>query len=654
VFLDCKNPLCDCNKNTPVVSVASTATRKLRASTPTRVSGKFERMLLGVSQNMALSSTPNKTGLCASPTPSQHLSCVTATPEPKSETLCTASTTFDGTCICKECIGHAKLLHLAQHIASCTHAYQKLDNYCPDQAMVAIGADGAPKYKGTESMLPFATLLKAAMISSKLESDGSEKIKLRVGMNNDDCENSAFQMKAIMETLHVGSQCVSGDFFHGSKDPDTYDRSVDEETLRCMRLGNLAKQEQRHILLVSEVMGSVIIPHLGYFVTGSPAATNNLTTTKSKVRGTRSVNNTSTASMPAAVTVSLPETVGSGLNVLGSKQPGERMSYKTTTDEGVPSAGLSGHCTCTLSVKRSDGSLHTVLVEGTAHVKMGVGTNKIKVCHRGMLSSSIDDDTKKVGEGGRFHGPISIENAVDVTMEAHISSHLLTLSNRLQVPGSNMRASVFMGTDLKTKNNCETFYQNIVSSEPYQFVQLDENKRIQPGANVKVMLNQGVIPVIEVETAAGGEDAIIKKMGNATCAMIKAFDATKKDFIEYSATAKRFSQAMSPLKLSPELQDKYMLSHLGSLSSLKANFPDDVALKAQYKNMTTFTSHVTHVAIDESIAGRTKLLLSIQNHVKQMNTDYVNVRVADPIVMPSGEITTLYRVYNVQPGVTFG
>jgi hypothetical protein len=208
-----------------------------------------------------------------------------------------------------------------------------------------------------------------------------------------------------------------------------------------------------------------------------------------------------------------------------------------------------------------------------------------------------------------------------------------------------------MGTDLKTSKNCDTFYQNAVSTGHYQFVQLDENRRIQPGVNVKVMLDQKVIPVIE---SAGGEEEVIKRMGNARCAMFKAFDETKDDFTAYKATAKRFSQTMSPLKLSPEMQEKHMLCHLGSLSSLKANFPDDIALKKQYKNMTTFTSHVTHVANDESLVGRTKLLTSIKNHCKQMNCDYVNVRVADPIIMPSGEITTLFRIYNIPSDPIFG
>ena len=70
--------------------------------------------------------------------------------------------------------------------------------------------------------------------------------------------------------------------------------------------------------------------------------------------------------------------------------------------------------------------------------------------------------------------------------------------------------------------------------------------------------------------------------------------------------------------------------------------------------MSTFTSHVTHVAIDDTVEGRAKVLKSMHNHATQMNTDYVNVRVANPVVMPSGEIVTLFRIYNVPPDKILG
>jgi len=216
-----------------------------------------------------------------------------------------------------------------------------------------------------------------------------------------------------------------------------------------------------------------------------------------------------------------------------------------------------------------------------------------------------------------------------------------------------MRASTFMGTAKDIKNNCSNFYQNIVSMGQFQLVQQDSNKQIQPGADVKTFLNQRVLKTISIATAASGHANVAAEMGDAACALIEVFDPKKKGPVKFCADAARFSRAMSPLKLSPELQDHYMLNILGSLPSLKVNFPDDEKLKAKY-GMSTFTSHVTHVALDESPAGLAKLMKSLKNHAIQINSDYESVRVADPFLTASKEIVTLFRIYGMPADRLFG
>lgn len=636
-FLDCTDPSCECNtKEAPPAEVVNT----------TSISSRFENMILGVSQNIAISSKM-QTGRCKDPIPIGDTHPKNK-PKPKKDIQCKAGTSFCGTCTCNECTRNAKLLHFAQLVASCTHAYQKCDNYVADQTMCAVNVNGIPQYKSTESMLPFGTAMKAIMMKSgPTEAD---PVKVRVGMNTDDCENCAFQSKAILDTLTCGSKCVSGDYFHGAKDNKTYNSASDDETIRCMRLGNLPKNDQRHILLAAHAVGKMVQANLSYFVTGSASKANDVKSTKTSTEsGVHVKNNCMSQLNGPNPSVDLSAEAGNGLNAFGSKSMGQRVGRHLNTDSEA-GAGLSGHCTCTLNIIRTDGMVHTTIVEGTAHVRMGPGDKASTVDHRGTLSSKVDDDAKIKGAGGYWKGPYNVDNAVDVSLKGLPSSHVATISNRLQVPGSNMRASMFMGTSEHVSENCETFYKNIVSLGAYQCVQTNGKGGVRPGADVKKYLNQKVLPVISSAIAIKGEAAVVEAMGEATCAVVQAIDTGTENYAVFTKNSARFRSAMSPLRLSIECQDRYMLNSMGSLNSLKVNFPDDEKLKAKYGNVY-YTSHVTHVPHDDSTEGHAKICESIGNHALHMNSEYVNVRIASPVTIGSNEIVTLYRVYGMTDGL---
>jgi hypothetical protein len=647
-FLSCEDPLCDCTSDEFDTSPPQ------KVSTSGAISEKFERMLNGVSQNIALSNTAQRTPRQIFGTPRKQNTGVqmqsgqsggsTYTPDIK----CKATTTFCGTCKCQECVGNTKLIHLAQLVASCTHAFQKCDNYTPDQTACSVTTKGVIQYRGNECMLPFGTVLKAVMM--KTSPTNPDDVALRVGMNTDDCENCAFETMNVLNTLSVGSSCVSGKHFHRQIPNNAIGdkNTTDEETIRHMRMGNLSKQDQRRILLVAQVIGENVKCHLGYFVTGSPSQANDIKKTQSHLAHTTDAYASpcgNTAIQPNTF-VELPSTIGDGLNAFGCKPPGQRISYNTNTGSGT-TAGLGGHCTCTLSVMRKDGFLHTNVVEGTAHVHMGPGDIPCELSHRGTLSAVGDDDKKIAGAIGYFKGPINIENAVDVTIKGLLSSHILTISNRMQVPGSTMRPCMFMGTSEHVSGNMDSFYKKIVSTGTYQCVQLNKSGGIQPGADVKKYVNQRVLPIVSAKVASMGEQAVLGAMGNATCAMVETVDTSSPAYKKYEVDCMLFSRMMSPLRFSPEDQDRYMLSTLGSPFSLKVKFPDEAALLTRYGN-STHTSFVTHVAVNDTVEGRHEMLKAIQNHVTQINSEYVNVRVATPIVTDSGEVLTLFKIFGVK------
>jgi hypothetical protein len=308
--------------------------------------------------------------------------------------------------------------------------------------------------------------------------------------------------------------------------------------------------------------------------------------------------------------------------------------------------GLNGHCTCILSYTRPDGKKHSTVVEGTAHVIMSTGDEIVEVFHRGTVDATAEQDSQKAGSNGTFNGKIDIDNCVDVTVKGTLSSHIGVISNRLVVPGTTMRPCVFMGSARGIQNNVDKFYKDAVCSGTHQYLKINSDKQLEPGADVKTLLNQKIIPILKEETVKGGDEAIIEEMGSAKCAMFAATDPTKAAYIEFVKDAKDFGRAMSPLRMSTDKQKQYMLSTLGSLSTLKVNFPNSEVLDKKYgKNVRTL--FVTHVAKDNSPTGRAEVFKTLVEQTHHLNNDYVNVRFAMPVEMPSGEMLTHYRIYGV-------
>jgi hypothetical protein len=203
-----------------------------------------------------------------------------------------------------------------------------------------------------------------------------------------------------------------------------------------------------------------------------------------------------------------------------------------------------------------------------------------------------------------------------------------------------------MGTSEHIDGNMDQFYKNIVSTGCYQCVQAVGVDGVEPGSDVKSFMNQRVMPVISADIALQGQGAVRKKMGTARCAMVKVLDPTHPTYIKYGETCSMYRQAMSPLRFSPEKQDQFMLSTLGTPPSTTVNFPDDARLVKEH-GQSTRCFFVTHVATDDSLDGRNKVFHALEHHVAQLNNDYVNVRAANPIMTASGEILTLYKIYGV-------
>lgn len=668
-FLPCKNLSCSCHENDcSTSSTMPTALDKSGTHVEGAVSQKIGRMLYGVSQNIALSNSikslkPVRTDKCDT----SRIDVVTPIPFTAENTKCIAAKNFCGTCRCNECSNTTKLLRFTQLVTSCTHAFQKCDNYVSDQTACSIDSKGVLKYMGTESMLPFMTITKSIMM--KTGPGGPDDIQTRIGMNTDDCENCAFQGRSILGTLLSGSACVPGEHFHNSPlnqvgnpvgTASTYTISTStaksinpntakyEETLRRMRIGNLSKQDQRRILLAAEVIGQNVVCNLGYFVTGSPSQSNDSVHTASVAdftKGTTSASTVYASENSTSTQIQIPIDTESNLDLFGSKTPGQRISQGMTTN--AASGGLSGHCTTTLSVLRNDGYMHMDIVENTGYVIMGTGDIPCEISHRGTLSSGpADNSDATASKIGRFNGPITLENAVDVTMKGHLSTHVQTIASGLQVPGANMRPSMFMGKSMDVDGNMDSFYKQIVCTGGNQFVQVDSNGCLQPGACVKKMVNQKVFKVVPLKTAILGEKDVVESIGTAQIAMVQVVDQTNSEYKKFGEDCSRFRQAMAPPRASIQLQDTAMLGQLGSPTSLKVNFPDTLALDTKYGDSCR-TFFVTHVCVDDSPRGRAKVLETLTAMIKHKNTQFINVRFANPIVTPSGELLSLYKIFGV-------
>jgi hypothetical protein len=659
-FLCCQNPACACKDNDSVKNVANVETPGSTGPVKGIVAGNLGRMLHGVSQNIALSSSMKRPGQ-----PTTNKETCTQSSSPSKDVKCVATTNFCGTCTCHECMNTTKLLNLTKLVTSCTHAFQNCDNYVSDQTACSVDEKGVPQYMPTESMLPFMTLNKSIMM--KTGPGGANDIHTRIGMNTDDCENCAFQGRSVLATLSTGASCVPGEHFHGNV-PNVSTNSTcvvggtaqtintgsltdanatHEETLRRMRIGNLPKQDQRRILLAAEVIGKTVRCNLGYFVTGAPSQSNDSVHKDSDKSsdGTKAACTSYEKGSPSSIGIDISSNVDDSLNLFGSKPAGQRISKGVTTNGG---GGLSGHCTCTLSVMRSDGFLQTDLVENTGYVVMGKGDIPCEVQHRGMLTSteSPDNSDETAKKLGSFNGLVTIDNAVDVTVRGLLSTHVQTIATGLQVPGSNMRPSMFMGTSTSVSGNMDKFYKKIVSTGGYQCVQIDSDGIVQPGADVKKLVNQRVVPVIPLETAKKGGPDVKAYMGKSPIGLVQVVDSTNNRYKEYGKDCTRFRKAMAPPRAAIHVQDSEMLGKLGSPTSLKVNFPDEHIMTSKYGN-NSHTFFVTHVPQDTSTAGHAKLYAAINTLVKHKNQQFVNVRFAKPIQTDSGEILTLYRIHGV-------
>lgn len=653
-FLPCDNPTCECN------SVTTTAPKTPKPDTPPAVSSKFEKMLLGVSQNIALSGSRQKvdTGDSASISPAglfkpEH---ITATGKPKQKsTKCTASTDYKGTCRCKECVDTCKLLYIAQLVSSATHAYQKCDNYVSDQTVCSFSKEGVPQYQSTESMHPFGTIFKSTMF--KNGPGGPNDIQMRVGMNTDDCENSGFESKAIIDNIGVAAELVGGFLFHTAVNglvngiaTDLETIPTDEENLRQMHLGSLPKQDQRRILLTCETIKHNIKSHLSYFVSGSPSKANDSTSASTNnsidappntENDTKHVSNVYSSSIPSVSKnmVVLPTVVGNGMNTFGSEKPSH-----DTNDTAGESGGLGGHCTNILSMIRSDGSVHSTIAEGTAPVVLIEADHKITISHRTEVSSKPPDPNRKIGILGKCGDPIKVENCVDLKMDAVLSAHVSTIATRLQVPGASMRPAGIMSYGKGCTENCETFYRNSVSVGSCQMVQADDGDGVLPGADVKTFLNQRVAQRFDSDAAAKGGKFVRSQMGNAKVAYVETHDTTTPEAIKNREICRNHMRAMSPLAWKTDQQDELQLNPLGGIDTLKQNFPDSAELDKKH-GKNTCTLWVTHVALNDTPAGRAAVLKSIGNLTKQLNNDYVEVRFSLPKMLQSGEMVTWYKIW---------
>ena len=669
-FLPCQDKLCECNSvpvNVP--SVPSKAGKSV-------VSSKFEKMLLGVSQNIALSSNMEKsnnlkrnTGDSVSISPVGLFKPEHITPPVKStqeSTQCTAATDFKGNCRCKECVDTCRFLHICQLVASATHSYQKLDNYTSDQTVCGLSAQTkVPQYMSTESMLPFLTIAKA--IRMKSSPDHPNLVSLQVGMCQDDCENFGMQMKSIMKTLPVAAATVAGHCFHkvvGGVKSTVALIARDAEHIRQLQMGDLSTQDQRRILLFCET-SQVSSYDLSFIVTGSPSkAADKHASTKSNMNTSTNTNthtDTHAVSVADGCTpytaasdniIELHTEEGIGLKTIKNKKPSHprkissrpddlhsRTSADTASEE---SGGMGGHCTVMISIITKNGLRHSTLVEGTAPVKLLRGDQKIDVEHRGSLGHL---GAQVSGDVGIYGSNLKTESCVDIKQSCTIASHVATISSRMQVEGSTFRPGTILAWGNDIDNNFD-FYRAVVSVAGCQMVQSMGPGEIRPGADVKMMMNQKVSPVISFEDAVKGPASIQQKMGCAQCAYVQICNPNHQNVKDYAKVGNDFRKAMSPLRFKKEEQQTLILNSYGGLKSLTVEFPDSFELDKKH-GKNTLTMCFTHVATDDTIEGRIAVQNSVASICNQFNNDYVNVRFSVPMLMESGEILTHYRIYGV-------
>ncbi|KAJ1475928.1 hypothetical protein T484DRAFT_1750848 [Baffinella frigidus] len=476
----------------------------------------------------------------------------------------------------------------------------------------------------------------------------------------DDCESSATNTRNTLKTLRVCSNSVSAAYFHGSTDASSAvgvkQRKRDEEVLRDMKLGNLSKKEQRCILLAGEVIHENVDCRIGYFVTGSASQTNDTGSTK------------------GCFQVQPPQTTG--LGVIGGchqhAQPPRNVPFTRTeapaarteapaafggsTQSEAPAAveeGLSGHCTCTLSVTRPDGHIHTNIVEGTGYVRMGKFATPFNIYHRGTLTPADQKLTDNVKDVGKFAEDIRVDNAVDVTMRALLPSHVSTIASAMVVPGCSMRSEMAMGTDTDVSGNMEKFYKMHVSFGSYQVVQVHGEDGVKPGGEVKALVAQRVFPKIQLgdlSKKGGPVDgrSIRAQMGTSPIAMVEVIDQNSAELKQYTADAQFLCDALSPLGLSVDTQDEHVFSKFCNFESLQMHFPGEKELLQKYGAENTFTFFVSYQPDDTSPAGLLQASKDIGALIDHMNNQFVNVRFAEAYETPGGEWFVLVKMYGVK------
>jgi hypothetical protein len=467
--------------------------------------------------------------------------------------------------------------------------------------------------------------------------DGPKDVRRRVGMNTDDCENCAIQMKHVVGTCATNTNRVSAEYFHGPANRSNANFQEDEESLREMKIGKLSKREQRVILLTNEVIGKSTDINIGYFVTGSA----------SKASDVHTEEEGDTASGSLAVKFPIETGAGTGArlprrSLLASKLPG--------TAAGVSTSGCGGHCTCSVHVTRKDGLIQMGVVEGTGHVQLVPANIPFDVRHRGTLDAADTtqnhDDAycKKVG---RFNGPITLDNVADITTHANLGLHVTTITASMAVPGCDMRPDMVLGTAKEIDGNANSFYTAAVSLGCNQMVQTDDKDGIKPGMDVKQLINQKVFQVHKLKDAKDSPQEIRNKMGKATGAMVQIYNPKSKESKEHVLNCQRIGAAIGPLGLSVAMQEKHIMSKFCDFASLKAHFPNDKTLSKKFgRGFITFVAY--NIKTDCPVK-RTKTHKAIVDHIKYLNDKYVNVSFADPLETPAGELMALIKIYGVPP-----
>jgi hypothetical protein len=667
-FLPCSDQTCICHnneKNSSVIRSPETVD-VTGAGGISKLSQKLANMDVGVSQNAALmtSNSMPRTGLVKQPQAGAPHMFEPRNAPAKGPVVCTAEE-FTGTCECKTCVDTMKFIKIGQIITAATHSYQRCDNYCADITPTSMTPDGVVGYQSTESMHPFLSFANCVN-ARNVACEGGQSMESRISMGMDDCENAGFQTMAILETLQHCQTFISDNYFHrprefasgssgvqGVSEKPTTNRISDSEVIKRMKLDTMSMAEQMESFLICETLGEKLKSNLAFFVTGSPSQANDSKSTKSFVSAEGASSTTGSmhtelenmvSTIPTMNMVSsLSSTEGEGLRVFGSKPSGRRMTMPSKTvgaEEDEHSGGLSGHCTCTLSVDRADGMSYVDITEGTSCVEYARANRKISVSHRAMLTNG----TPNKEEIGKYDSEITIDNECDVTYTALLTTHVANIGSQLGVDGADMRSRLVMGTDERVKNNIDSFYKGMISMGSLQCIQKVGNDAFRPGTSVKDLVNQKLFKTIPLSQAMKGDSHLLETMGKADIAFIDVSTSTKEENAKFSVNCKHLRESTATLRMGIRTQEKHILTKLGAIPNRVANFPDDYELSKKYDN-TSCVFSTTYSPHNDSPEGAALVMHNISAMAKCKNWTYLNVRFSDPIMMESGEIVAFWKLY---------